>query len=601
MSTEARSDAEVVQDSAGLQPAHIPLRAFEQSLMDTWVYKKSQNQEEDKSFDTWTYRTGEASILSQITLAQISILSVVALPICMADLSNSIPYQSNHNDHDHSHEQSIREEDTSLEQSSGSPSPASSEAHDADMPGPNREHFSSIYNLTQSWATDLSHAIFRDKDYTVHLLVALDEWGRPLTSHSEGWYTLVVHLHLDDDDKVHTFCVYQRDQPLSESYSIEGRSTKLTRQKDCKTIRAKARVRTNHVNYANLHRLIYLTAQYLLRQDQSGRNSLDHWYSEIPLLISKVVTRCVMCGKDVGTNVHRPTICTSPQCMEDSINSGIDLCISDIRGQPAAVTLLLTAADATVRSVKLSRPNPLDFLPSPPKALDNAAELRRLFDRLPRMDKLREDAPYPSSRPDTDIQRLLAWTCLGYRGFLVSASGGAWEIKNLPRVSQFLLVDASPESEEQFAKYHSQARHALFRATTMDVLYTVLTYGLTALRDPFIQATQTQHAHRSDSVRLFQDPAQALANCYGVFEARGGSNFADMIAKMKGAKLLLGCEAAGSFDDFPAVATDPSRVMVRYIFIVPPDVKVSKAKVVRAVLYNFAWLQRSRTRGETIV
>ena len=66
----------------------IALHDFEQHLMSSWVYKRSEHREEDMSFRSSVVRLSAWSVLSELSLANISMLSVICLPIQLQELSN---------------------------------------------------------------------------------------------------------------------------------------------------------------------------------------------------------------------------------------------------------------------------------------------------------------------------------------------------------------------------------------------------------------------------------------------------------------------------------------------------------------------------------
>ena len=68
-------------------------REFERLLLGTRVYSRVHNrQEDDITLYTGTVRTGRTSILSQVSLSDVSILSFVALPIQVSNLGNRDHY-----------------------------------------------------------------------------------------------------------------------------------------------------------------------------------------------------------------------------------------------------------------------------------------------------------------------------------------------------------------------------------------------------------------------------------------------------------------------------------------------------------------------------
>lgn len=63
--------------------------AFEQLLASSWVYRRNEHRDEDMSFRSSVLRPSASSVLSELSLANISIVSVIALPVEIHELFNS--------------------------------------------------------------------------------------------------------------------------------------------------------------------------------------------------------------------------------------------------------------------------------------------------------------------------------------------------------------------------------------------------------------------------------------------------------------------------------------------------------------------------------
>ena len=75
-------------DEHDLPPAFlIEPREFEQILYASWVYRRTEHRSEMMSFNTSIARESAWSLLSECSLGDISILSVVALPVYISELS----------------------------------------------------------------------------------------------------------------------------------------------------------------------------------------------------------------------------------------------------------------------------------------------------------------------------------------------------------------------------------------------------------------------------------------------------------------------------------------------------------------------------------
>ena len=66
--------------------------AFEEHLNSSWVYRRNQNREEDMSMRSSVLRLSAWSVLSDMSLANISIIAVMSLPVQLQELSNGSWY-----------------------------------------------------------------------------------------------------------------------------------------------------------------------------------------------------------------------------------------------------------------------------------------------------------------------------------------------------------------------------------------------------------------------------------------------------------------------------------------------------------------------------
>lgn len=68
--------------------------AFEELLNKSWVYRRNQNREEDMSMRSSVLRFSAWSVLSDISLADIAIITVMSLPVQMRELANGDWYST---------------------------------------------------------------------------------------------------------------------------------------------------------------------------------------------------------------------------------------------------------------------------------------------------------------------------------------------------------------------------------------------------------------------------------------------------------------------------------------------------------------------------
>lgn len=77
----------------GILSPMIFQRKFERVLNKTWVYRRNQDRDEDISFHSSEIRLSAWSVLSELSLADISIIAVLALPVCFQELANDQWYR----------------------------------------------------------------------------------------------------------------------------------------------------------------------------------------------------------------------------------------------------------------------------------------------------------------------------------------------------------------------------------------------------------------------------------------------------------------------------------------------------------------------------
>ena len=66
----------------------LPQREFEELLNNSWVYRRNKSRDENMSFRSSVLRLSAWSVLSEMSLANISIIAVMALPVQIQELAN---------------------------------------------------------------------------------------------------------------------------------------------------------------------------------------------------------------------------------------------------------------------------------------------------------------------------------------------------------------------------------------------------------------------------------------------------------------------------------------------------------------------------------
>lgn len=595
----------------------VPLRDFEESLMKSWVYRRGRDREEDMSFETFTLKTTAPSVLSQITLSQMSIVSVIALPLCIAELRNGGRYDGS------SQDDSIGEPNN--EEDAGrtlAPGPVLLRLR---MPADSRVSYQRQSNATGFWMADLPSVLERVvaamEFNTILLLFPLDFKSIPLGYGVRDISTLTLHLHLSPDGQVDKFCVYIHRSTVSSALAYER--TRFRGPDYCTKPGFGLGSGEDQFDGRSLRRVTHLITQDICQRLVEGQESLSILYEGIRGFSSTMLRRCMACGEHIGSYLHRPALCSEPRCMEVYLDTNLAFCEKEIQNDRDVMGLLLTTVHAATLREEL-----LDLLPSLLPDFRDISKLTRLLATLTPESQLRFSGnPNHPLEDRLGTELLLAWTYIGYRGFLVSVSS---QYKIIPNVHQFLLVDAPPEVEARFIQRditeiqmdisrptsgkslfpdldvadftssRTQQWRVMFHGTTMDRLYSILTQGLQVLSDtPLMQNS----APLGPGIYFAKEPARALLYGSGRYSTHSESSSFRSSGYFKNQKVLLGCELArnalddSSSGDGEFVVRDPSLVVVRYIFLFPPGAKVPSAQtVVPAMLKVFDNLRSMRAR-----
>ena len=381
-----------------------------------------------------------------------------------------------------------------------------------------------------------------------------------------GSETLLVHLRLDVSGRIDGFCVHLEEDVgnmdlVDHTYFEVDNSYAAPDRLFC---------------HPRLNRLTYVVVRVLWRQLKARESTLERIYDGVRTTIHTAANRCLICGKDIGARLHRGTLCNSSQCVMTYSRSDLEVRLQDVRTDTRAVDLLLTAIYAAAETGNLT------LLPEMPSLIGNAAEILVLLNSLPATVELKTAISLRTglNRYGQRSEALAFWMLNSYRGFIVSASG-QYRIPNLPNIHQFLLVDAAPATEAAFARHDALSpRHVLFHGTSIDRLYPILAQGL---RVQSGTALQRHGAHYGHGIYLAQEPSVAMSYASGAGSNSSDVTFFNWRQEFQQARLLLGCEHAGKYTGLGGltgvhVITDPSRVMVRYIFLVPPNAQMPRAQ-----------------------
>lgn len=335
-------------------------------------------------------------------------------------------------------------------------------------------------------------------------------------------------------------------------------------------------------------RLSHVIGRAIWRELQGDEADVAALYARVKSTIQNGANECIVCAKDIGARLHRATGCGSMVCNLAGNEVEFGLRVEMVRHDQRVMDLLLTAVYAVAQSRNL------ELLPTLPATWNDGTKLLGILNALPSTEILAKAADMHMSLrlvgKYADV--LVSWLCNAPRNYIISATGH-WRIPNMPGIHQFLVVDNPPEIEAAFAKHnHLQPRMVLFHGTSMDRLYAILAQGLKVLSNTPLM----KHGAASGPGIYFSSETQLPAS-YAAAAPRGlaQSAFFQSRKDFDGPQVLLGCEHAGPATKGGVfVVTDPTKVVVRYIFLVPRGVAFPMAKdIVAPMVSTFYSLRAS--------
>lgn len=297
---------------------------------------------------------------------------------------------------------------------------------------------------------------------------------------------------------------------------------------------------------------------------------------------------CVVCGSGKA-QLQRSITCQKPNCRSTFSVADCEIILADIWQNPSVADLLLTMVNAAAVSGKM------DLLPNCP--VNDATQVLNLLRQLPTVDALKKHlsscinvygASFRLSKALTGyssasdhLRQVLTWACNGNRGFLTPAVD-QFRIPGFG-THQFLLANAAPELEMAFAA-HIKTPHSpfgiprsffgiphssfdvLFHGTSLERLHAILCQGLRILSNTPLGL---HGASYGSGIYTADEPATSLiyaraSPCGSGWKHSAFSNH----------RVLLGCEFVGQKPTGSGgiyVITDPTRLMVRYIFLLDPS------------------------------
>ena len=314
--------------------------------------------------------------------------------------------------------------------------------------------------------------------------------------------------------------------------------------------------------------------------------SLEQTYAYMTLKLSKFGQGCMVCGRG-QCRLRRATICPSASCGETFSKAHIEIQLAELWRDPPVMDLLLSMiyAAASTKNLDLQTVCSASIAPTIVSMLNSLPEMATMAKDL----KLGEDAnghdrclsqilaaDGPESSDFALLRSVVLRVCSSYRGFLISATGSL-RIPSFGK-NQFLLANMAPDLELGFSRHMPTPQspsHILFHGTSLDRLHAILYQGLREQSNTAYQRHGTMHG---PGIYLADEPGVALG--YATVSSGGWKS-----SKLKRMQVLLGCELAGSKPQAPSkgiyVITDPTRLAVRYIFLLPSAARMPAAKDVR--------------------
>ena len=344
----------------------------------------------------------------------------------------------------------------------------------------------------------------------------------------------------------------------------------------------------------------YQLSRILWRHLRRDFSSLEQTHTYMTSIIASFGKGCAVCGLG-QRRLRRATICSLSSCQSTFLKAPIKIQLAEMWQDPPVMDLLLSMIHATASTGKL---NLLINCPA-----SNATAVVSMLDGLPAISTLaihlgkclnthgsnfrlaQALVGYCTQASNSaSLAQGLLWVCVSYRGFLVSATGP----QRIPSFgnNQFLLANTVPDLEIAFSRHMQTPQSTsqiLFHGTSLDRLHAILCQGLRVQSGTDLQRHGAAHG---PGIYMADEPRVAWG--YATASTGGWKS-----SKLKGMKLLLGCELAGPkpsavFNGI-YVITDATRLAVRYVFLLASDARMPAAKDVRIPMASVFQKMRNDT------
>lgn len=367
----------------------------------------------------------------------------------------------------------------------------------------------------------------------------LQRWARGISKDSR---MLLVRLFLHGSPQ---FCIHF--SPNDEGRGQHNYWRPADNQELCSAV---CTTRPNLFAYylgRNLHQL--------LRRD----HSLQTIHSAVLKLITASPATCLFCSAPMNIKLWKAAAC-SKGCSFKLRTASLEVRLHNLLVDPLSIDLFFTCVYASAAD----RSN-LTLLPGCPV---QKSKIRAVIDSFPTLASLQtapdlQAAIRGNDGCGRDRENLLSWLCLKFRGFMLAAPDG-FRVPSMPNTKQFLMLNSNHDKEQLFkAQLGSQGGSGVvFHGTTISRLFLILTEGLKVMSNtPFMQ----NGAALGAGIYCGNDQRASLSFAGNTGQSWRNSALGDM-------SIMLGCELAAYTAPSSGGAwlvTDESRLMVRYVFLLP--------------------------------
>jgi hypothetical protein len=163
-----------------------------------------------------------------------------------------------------------------------------------------------------------------------------------------------------------------------------------------------------------------------------------------------------------------------------------------------------------------------------------------------------------------DREDLLSWLCLMFRGFMMTAPDG-FRVPSMPNTIQFLVLNSDHEREQLFNAQPGSpgGSGVVFHGTQISRLFLILTEGLKLMSHTAFMVNGS-----AMGAGIYCGDDQGTSFPYSGNTGQSWKNSA-----LSNMRIMLGCELATYAAPNPGsthVVTDENRLLVRYVFLLPP-------------------------------